>query len=203
MSGLLGVGLGAPKLDEAVVDPLTDEQLRAMLEACRGSDLRDKRDEAILRPTFTSAARAGEVVAMQASDFDLRPSPAPAIIRRGKGGKGRVIPLAVEVASAIDRYRRARKGHRLASKGSLWLGDRGKGFTYDALRKSLAMRAEVAGVSGLRPQQLRHGRPPLAGQRRPDGHAGWTRPDLLLRYPKAQASTRAAEEAQWLDLGSP
>lgn len=31
--------------------------------------------------------------------------------------------------------------------------------------------------------------------------AGWTRPDMLLRYTKAQASTRAAEEAQRLNLG--
>lgn len=31
--------------------------------------------------------------------------------------------------------------------------------------------------------------------------AGWTRPDMLLRYTKAQASARAAEEARRLNLG--
>ena len=31
--------------------------------------------------------------------------------------------------------------------------------------------------------------------------AGWTRPDMLLRYTKAQASARAAEEAQRLNPG--
>ena len=31
--------------------------------------------------------------------------------------------------------------------------------------------------------------------------AGWTRPDMLLRYTKAQASRRAAEEAKALSLG--
>lgn len=31
--------------------------------------------------------------------------------------------------------------------------------------------------------------------------AGWTRPDMLLRYTRAQASARAAGEAQ-LDLGA-
>jgi integrase len=31
--------------------------------------------------------------------------------------------------------------------------------------------------------------------------AGWTRPDMLMRYTKAQASARAAEEAQQLKLG--
>ncbi len=33
--------------------------------------------------------------------------------------------------------------------------------------------------------------------------AGWTRPEMLLRYTKAQASFRAAEEAQRLNLGEP
>ncbi len=31
--------------------------------------------------------------------------------------------------------------------------------------------------------------------------AGWTRPDMLLRYTKAQASARAADEARTLNLG--
>jgi len=31
--------------------------------------------------------------------------------------------------------------------------------------------------------------------------AGWTRPDMLLRYTKAQASSRAAAEARGLNLG--
>jgi len=31
--------------------------------------------------------------------------------------------------------------------------------------------------------------------------AGWTRPDMLLRYTRAQASARAGEEARKLNLG--
>ena len=201
------LGLRAPKIDKPVVEPLSDDQLRALLKACRGSELRDKRDEAIVRLMFTSGARAGEVVAMETGDLDLRADPPTAIIRRGKGGKGRVIPLAVEVASAIDRYQRARKAHRLASEPALWLGDRGKGFTYDALHKSLAIRAQASGIAGFHPHRLRHTAAHrwLAKGGSEGGLmavAGWTRPDMLLRYTKAQASARAAEEAQRLDLGA-
>jgi integrase/recombinase XerD len=199
-------GLRSPKLDKTVVEPLSDEQLRALLKACRGPDLRDKRDEALVRLMFTSGARAGEVVAMQVNDLNLRTDPPTAIIRRGKGGKGRVVPLAVEVAAAIDKYLRARRSHRLRDDPALWLGDRGKQFSYDALHKTLAMRAEMAGVSGFHPHRLRH----TAAHRwlSKGGSesglmavAGWTRPDMLLRYTKAQASARAAEEAQRLNLG--
>jgi integrase/recombinase XerD len=200
------LGLRSPKLDKPVIEPLTDEQLRALLKACRGPDMRDKRDEALIRLMFTSGARAGEVVAMQVSDLNLRSVPPTAIIRRGKGGKGRVVPLAVEAAAAIDKYMRARRSHRLASDSALWLGDRGRHFSYDALHKTLTMRAAMAGIPGFHPHRLRH----TAAHRwlSKGGSesglmavAGWTRPDMLLRYTNAQASARAAEEAQRLNLG--
>jgi site-specific recombinase XerD len=200
------LGLRSPKLDKPVIEPLTDDQLRALLKACRGPDMRDKRDEALIRLMFTSGARAGEVVAMQVSDLNLRSVPPTAIIRRGKGGKGRVVPLAVEAAAAIDKYMRARRTHRLKDDPALWLGDRGRHFSYDALHKTLTMRAAMAGIPGFHPHRLRH----TAAHRwlSKGGSesglmavAGWTRPDMLLRYTKAQASARAAEEAQRLNLG--
>jgi integrase/recombinase XerD len=101
---------------------------------------------------------------------------------------------------------RARRTHRLRDDPALWLGDRGKHFSYDALHKTLAMRAEMAGIPGFHPHRLRH----TAAHRwlskgGSEGGlmavAGWTRPDMLLRYTKAQASARAAEEAQRLNLG--
>jgi site-specific recombinase XerD len=200
------MGLKSPHLDKPVVEPLTDDQLRAMLKACGGPDLRDKRDEAILRLMFTTGARAGEVVALQTGDLDLRANPPTAVIRRGKGGKGRVVPLPVEVAASIDRYLRARKMHRLSGDPALWLGDRGKHFSYDALHKTLATRAQMAGVPRFHPHRLRHTAAHrwLAKGGSEGGLmavAGWTRPDMLMRYTKAQASARAAEEAQRLNLG--
>jgi integrase/recombinase XerD len=200
------LGLHSLKLDNPVTEPLTDDQLRAMLKACRGPDLRDKRDEALVRLMFTTGARAGEVVALQVADLNLRTDPPTAIIRRGKGGKGRVIPLAVEAAAAIDKYMRVRRSHRLKDDPALWLGDRGKHFSYDALHKTLCMRAEMAGIPGFHPHKLRHTAAHrwLARGGSESGLmavAGWTRPDMLLRYTKAQASVRAAEEAQRLNLG--
>jgi integrase/recombinase XerD len=79
-------------------------------------------------------------------------------IRRGKGGKCRVVPSGSQTAVAIDRYlRQARAGHPLASTSeTLWLGDRGKPFAYDGLHKSLKLRAELAGINGFHPYRRRH-----------------------------------------------
>jgi len=193
-------------LDKPIVEPLTDDELRAMLKACRGPGMRERRDEAILRLMFTTGMRAGEVVALTTTDVDLRSVPPVAIVRRGKGGQGRVVPLAIEVAASIDRYQRSRKEHRLSGDPALWLGDRGKRFSYDALHQALGVRARAAGVTGFHPHRLRH---TAANRWLSKGGsegglmavASWTRPDMLLRYTKAQASARAAEEALRLNLG--
>lgn len=198
------VGTKSPKLDSKVVDPLGEAELRALIAACSGRDLRDRRDEAIVRLMLETGARAGEVVALAVEDVDLRAG--TAVVRRGKGGKGRVIPFGPQTTRALDRYLRLRRGHRLAATPALWLGDRGKAFSYDALHKTLSERAAAAGVKGFRPHRLRHTAAHrwLAAGGSEGGLmavAGWTHPDMLQRYSRAQASSRAAEEARRLGLG--
>ncbi len=198
------LGVKAPKLDTQVIEPLTSDQLKALIKACAGRDLRERRDEALLRFMFETGARAGEVAVLAVGDINL--AAGTAIVRRGKGGKGRVVPFGPETALAIDRYLRVRRTHRLADSDGLWLGDRGKAFSYDALHKSLGMRAQMAGVTGFHPHLLRHTAAHrwLAAGGSEGGLmavAGWTRPDMLLRYTRAQASARAGEEARKLNLG--
>lgn len=205
------LGIKSPKLDEKVIEPLTDDQLRALIKACsvpKGAEpkvaLRHRRDEAIIRLMLETGTRAGEVVNMEVLDLDLPAG--TAVIRRGKGGKGRVVPFGPDASLALDRYLRLRRGHRLAESPALWLGDRGKRFSYDALHKTLRERADVAGIENFHPHRLRHTAAHrwLAAGGSETGLmavAGWTRPDMLMRYTKAQASARAAEEARRLNLG--
>ena len=56
--------MSPPKLDAKAIHPLTDDQLVALLAACKGPDLRDKRDEAIVRLMTETGARAGEILAL-------------------------------------------------------------------------------------------------------------------------------------------
>lgn len=65
------VGLKPPKLDQVVIDPLTDDQLRALIEACAGTDMRDKRDEAIIRFMTETGCRAGETAVIALTDVNL------------------------------------------------------------------------------------------------------------------------------------
>jgi integrase/recombinase XerD len=198
------LGLKPPKLDVKVVPRLTDDQCRALVKACIGREFRDRRDEAIVRFMLEAIVRAGEVVAMGTGDVDL--TRGLAIVRRGKGGKGRPVPFGAQTGRAIDRYLRLRRSHRLAGTAALWLGDRGKNLSYDGLYVALKYRAELAGIPDFHPHVTRH----TAAQRwlSAEGSegglmavAGWTRRDMIDRYTRATASERAAEEARRLGLG--
>jgi integrase/recombinase XerD len=198
------LGLKPPKLDQKVVERLTDEQCKALVKACAGREFRDRRDEAIVRFMLECIVRAGEVVGMTTADVNL--TAGSAVIRRGKGGKGRTVPIGPQTGRAIDRYLRVRRTHRLADTPTLWLGDRGKGFTYQGLYRALEYRATLAGIENFHPHLTRH----TAAQRWLDAEgsegslmaiAGWSRRDMLDRYTRASAAQRAAEEARKLNLG--
>lgn len=198
------LGLKAPKLDSKVIEPLTDEQIKALIKACAGSEMRDHRDEAIVRFMVETGTRAGECVALAVDDVDLNLG--IAIVRRGKGGKGRAVPFGAQTGNAIARYKRARRAHRLAGTPALWLGDRGKEFSYNGLHKALKERAARAGISGFHPHLLRHTAAHrwLAAGGSEGGLmavAGWSKPDMLMRYTRARAAERAAAEARELNLG--
>jgi site-specific recombinase XerD len=198
------LGMKPPKLDVKVVPSLDDDQIVRLVKACAGKDFRDRRDEAIVRLMVETAMRSDELLSMTVPDTDL--AKGAAIIRRGKGGKGRTVPFGAKTGSAIDRYMRVRRSHRLASTPVLWLGDRGKEFGYHALRDTLKWRAELAGLAGFHPHLLRHtGAARWLDAGGSEGGlmavAGWTRRDMLDRYVRSTSERRAAEEARRLGLG--
>jgi site-specific recombinase XerC len=103
------LGVKPPKMDTKVTEALSDDQLRAMIKACQGKEFLDRRDEAIVRFMAETAVRSGELLGMALpGDIDL--AAGTAIVRRGKGGKGRTVPYGPQTASAVDRYMRSRLG---------------------------------------------------------------------------------------------
>ena len=205
-------GVKAPRVEPPLVEPLTDDELRALIRTCAvsesaaaGNTLHHRRDEAIIRLMFETAIRSGEVIDLQLDDLDLIGR--LITIRRGKGGRGRVIPIGQATTEALLIYLDQRERHPLAHTPDLWLGNRGKQFGREGLMRSLRRRAQRAGVQGFRPHRLRHTAAHrwLAAGGSESGLmaiAGWTRTDMLVRYTRARASERAAEEARRLNLGA-
>jgi site-specific recombinase XerD len=198
------LGMKPPKLDTKVTAALSDDELWRLIKACQGKEFIDVRDMAIVRLMLESGLRAGEVLGMDVSD--VSPQDGLAIIQRGTGGRGRTVPFGPQTATAIDRYLRARRGHRLASTPTLWLGGNGQNFKYHGLNLALKRRAEAAGVKQFHLHLMRS----TAATRwlRAGGSeqglmavAGWRSRSMLDRYTTASAAERAAAEARGLNLG--
>ena len=104
-------GVKAPRYEPPLVEPLTDGELRALIATCAVHDdharartkaedtLNDRRDGAIIRLMFETAIRSGELVDLQLDDLDLVAR--LITIRRGKGGRGRVIPIGHATTEAL------------------------------------------------------------------------------------------------------
>ena len=136
---------------------------------------------------FETAIRSGEVIDLQLDDLDLIGR--LITIRRGKGGRGRTIPIGQATTEALLIYLDEREKHPLAQTPDLWLGNRGKRFgreglmrdpAYTAAHRWLAAGGSESGLMAI---------------------AGWTRTDMLIGYTRARASERAAHEARRLNLG--
>lgn len=197
--------LKPPRLDEKVVPSLSDDEISLLLSTCRGAKFTDRRDEAMLKFMFETGVRANELCKMTLADVNLVAM--TAVVVKGKGGKGRIVPFSASTATAIDRYLRARK--KVAKPGceALWISyTRGQGLGYQAMYVSLKARARQVGLDDFHPHRTRH-----TAATRWLSHggseaglmavAGWSSRAMLDRYTRASATERAIEESKRLNLG--
>jgi integrase len=193
-----------PSLDTKITNPLTEDELRDLIKCCAGKDFRARRDEAAIRLMAETGMRAGECVALGVDDLDLLRG--KAVVRRGKGAKGRIVSFGPSTAAALDRYKRIRSLHKLVDSPQFWLGDRSSTFAYQALYRAVVYRARLAGIEDMHPHRLRHTAATrwLAAGGSEGGlmaMAGWSSREMIDRYTRATASERAADESKRLRLG--
>jgi site-specific recombinase XerD len=198
-------GMKPPKGDQPVVPRLSDEELAALIRACKGREFTDRRDEALVRLMAEALLRASEAIGLTVADVDVRGG--VALVRRGKGGKGRRVPFGPETGQAIDRYLRLRRRHPLAHTAPMWLPGAGRPrFGYQGLAAAIGARAQAAGVEHFHLHRLRHtgasrwlraGGSPLSLR----AVGGWTDLAMVQRYTADTAEAQAIEEARRLGLG--
>lgn len=199
------LGVNAPKGTDPLTPCLDDDQLKALVKACAGNQLKDRRDEALIRLLTETGLRAAEVCALELSDVDL--DGGIVLVRRGKGNRARTAPFGPQTARALDRYIRVRRHHPAADSPALWLAAKKRSaLTTAGLRLALGKRAEAAGVEGFHPHVLRHtfAHRWQAAQGSETGLmqvAGWRDRGMLSRYARSAAAARATDEARRLNLG--
>jgi integrase/recombinase XerD len=81
---------------------LSERQAARLMEAPRDGTKAGCRDRAILETLYGTAIRKSECVRLDVEDLDLRQR--TLVVRNGKGGKDRLVPVPGRAAAALDTY---------------------------------------------------------------------------------------------------
>lgn len=89
------VGIRSPRKVETPPRNLTGDQVAALLAVC------DERTRVIVLLGVQEGLRISEIVSLDVADID---PDGVVVVRHGKGGKSRLVPLSAETAEAINVY---------------------------------------------------------------------------------------------------
>jgi integrase/recombinase XerD len=137
---------------------LDEEDIARLLESCRGTGPRDRRDLALIETAYGAGLRASELVELGSEDIDFRER---WLRVRGKGNKERMVPLGQPSVSALRDWfalGRAQLLGRHRDPGRVFLNARGGALSRVGFWKILRRRASAAGIDpgAVHPHILRH-----------------------------------------------
>jgi site-specific recombinase XerD len=150
--------LGLVKQTRRLPPPvLSPDEVARLLESIEPSTSRGARDRALFELMYSTGARVGEMVAMEVGDLDIGAHLAR--IRKGKGGKQRVVPFGTVAARHVENYLRWVRPELLGRSTSelLWLTLHGTPLGAYTVRKRLHVYMRGVGIEKrLTPHGLRH-----------------------------------------------
>lgn len=176
---------------------ITQKQMLAMLDTCKGRSFDDRRDKALLHVLGDTGMRRGELVGINLVDVDLT---LQTIIVRGESSKGKVdrpIGIGAATVAAIDSYLRARRSHPHVKSPALFIGRFGR-LGPSGVLTLVKRRGKLVGIPALHPHIFRHTWAHMklsSGATEGDVAAlgGWRDRSMLDRYGAIARQERAIE----------
>lgn len=142
--------LDTPKMWQLVPEVLTEGEVRRLLDAPDTEGPMGARDRAILETLYASGLRVSEICGLNITDVT------DSFVRvKGKGGKERVVPIAVSALEWIDHYLLHFRPD--IKNDALFLSQRAKRLDRVAIWNRVKVYAKEAGITKtISPHTLRH-----------------------------------------------
>lgn len=130
------------------------DQVAGLLSVVPNSHLQ-ARDLAMFELFYSSGLRLAELVALDVFDFDV--DDRSVLVRVGKGGKGRLLPVGSKAIVALENWLVCRTALALATETAMFVGQKGKRLGQRGVQARLTYWCKKNGLSEqVHPHMLRH-----------------------------------------------
>jgi integrase/recombinase XerC len=143
------VGLRLPAPQPQGLSPI---ELRRLLRAAKDN----LRDFAVIELLAGTGLRVGELLALTVGDVVVHERSGKVIVRKGKHGGYREIPLTADVRSALAGYVSTAHNGNDEPNAPLWRGTRGELTHRSSIVRLLRKYAHEVHLAPIHPHQLRH-----------------------------------------------
>lgn len=140
------------KADKEVIMPLTDNEVKLLLNSFEPLTFLGERDKLICMLMLDCGLRRGEVVNLKLSDIDKNKH---TMIINGKGSKQRIVPFGKTVKNQLMRYL-ALRTEKPCYSDSLFLTIEREPITANTIKMLFQRLKSSSGISRLYPHLLRH-----------------------------------------------
>ncbi len=145
----------APKAPRTLPATLDVDQAAALLDAIPDRAPLEARDRAMLELLYGAGLRLAELVGLDLGDADL--AAREVRVRRGKGGRERIVPLGGKAGAALARWLELRPELAAPGERALFVSRRGTRISPRQVEARVAHWARRTGLGvPLHPHVLRH-----------------------------------------------
>ncbi len=184
-----------PKVGQTPPTIISHQHLTALLKACEGKSLNDRRDTALVTLLIDTGLRRGEIAGIGVDDINWSDQN---IRVTGKGRKVRLVPFGNSAAIALNRYIRSRRILSLPDWPDLWVSLRGP-IAPNSIYQAIARRARIAGIPHTWTHLFRHSFAhyflEAGGQERDLKCIGGWESDAMVRWYGSSAAQARAQKA--------
>ena len=139
--------LDLPRVPKKLRDPLTLAEVEAVLALPELDTAWGLRDRAIVEVFYATGIRRFELAALNEGDIDRERICLH--VRRGKGGKGRFVPLGERALAWIDKYRHEARPLLLddPNEPALFLNQHGQRLSVNSMSWRIRQYLDAAGIT--------------------------------------------------------